>query len=176
MLVLVDLDDGTVVATVEGRRAVVLLKPLAAQGDEWLARAEQVAIDPGTPYAKAVRRLLCHTQLIVDKFRVLRLFGRAVEQVIPAGQKHYLPDRSREGPPPAHAVEPLDGWWREPAVSRNRRKDGSVPARLSDQPADRGRDRGRHREPARRRRRPQGWPVEHGRRVLPGVRVGPIRR
>ena len=54
---LVDLYDGTVVATVEGRSAAGLLKALAAQGDEWLAGVEQVAIDPFTPYAKAVRRL-----------------------------------------------------------------------------------------------------------------------
>lgn len=78
---LVDLDDGTVIATVEGRSAAVLLKALAAQGEEWLAGVEQVAIDPFTPYAKAVRRLLRHTRLIVDKFHVLRLFGRAVDQV-----------------------------------------------------------------------------------------------
>ena len=34
---LVDLDTGTVIATVEGRSAVVLLQALAAQGAEWLA-------------------------------------------------------------------------------------------------------------------------------------------
>ncbi len=58
----------------------MLLKALAAQGEEWLAGVEQVVIDPFTPYAKAIR-LLCHARLIVDKFHVLRLFGRAVDQV-----------------------------------------------------------------------------------------------
>ena len=78
---LVDLDTGTVIATVEGRSAAVLLQALAAQGTEWLARVEQVAIDPFTPYAKAVRHLLPHAVLVVDKFHVLRLFARAVDQV-----------------------------------------------------------------------------------------------
>ncbi len=72
---LVDLDTGTVIATVEGRSATVLLQALAAQGVEWLARVEQVAIDPFTPYAKAVRHLLPHAVLVVDKFHVLRLFA-----------------------------------------------------------------------------------------------------
>jgi transposase len=78
---LVDLDTGTVIATVEGRSAAVLLQALGGQGAEWLARVEQVAIDPFTPYAKAVRHLLPHALLIVDKFHVLRLFARAVDQV-----------------------------------------------------------------------------------------------
>ncbi len=46
---LVDLDTGTVIATVQCRSAAVLLQALAAQGPEWLARVEQVAIDPFTP-------------------------------------------------------------------------------------------------------------------------------
>ncbi len=46
---LVDLDDGTVIATVEGRSAIVLLKALEAQGEAWRAGIEQVAIDPFTP-------------------------------------------------------------------------------------------------------------------------------
>ena len=78
---LVDLEDGTVIATVQGRSAAVLLQALAAQGEEWLAGVEQVAIDPFTPYAKAIRHLLPHARLIVDKFHVLRLFARAVDQV-----------------------------------------------------------------------------------------------
>ena len=63
----------------------VLRIALAAQGDDWLAGVEQVAIDPFTPYAKAIRRLLRHAQLIVDKFHVLRLFARAVDQVVLLG-------------------------------------------------------------------------------------------
>ena len=42
---------------------------------------EQVAIDPFTHYAKAIPHLLPHAVLVVDKFHVLRLFGRAVDQV-----------------------------------------------------------------------------------------------
>ncbi len=78
---LVDLDDGTVIATIEGRSSTVLLQAHAAQGPLWRAGIEQVAIDPFTPYAKAVRLLLPHAWLVVDKFHVLRLFGRAVDQV-----------------------------------------------------------------------------------------------
>ena len=78
---LVDLDDGTVITTVEGRSAVVLLQALAAQGEQWRAGVEQVAIDPFTPYAKAVRHLLPHARLVVDKFHVLRLFARSVDLV-----------------------------------------------------------------------------------------------
>ena len=78
---LVDLDDGTVLLTVEGRSARVLLDALAAQGAEWLAGVEEVAIDPFTPYAKAIRQLVPHARLVVDKFHILRLFARAVDQV-----------------------------------------------------------------------------------------------
>ncbi len=78
---LVDLDDGTVLLTVEGRSARVLLDALAAQGAEWLAGVEEVAIDPFTPYAKAIRQLVPHARLVVDKFHILRLFSRAVDQV-----------------------------------------------------------------------------------------------
>ncbi len=100
---LVDLDTGTVIATVEGRSATHLLQALAAQGVEWLARVEQVAIDPFTPYAKAVRHLLPHAVLVVDKFHVLRLFARLSRP----GPPHRPPDR---GPPrpedrPAVAVD-----------------------------------------------------------------------
>ncbi len=78
---LVDLDDGTVIVTVEGRSAKVLLDALEAQGSAWLAGVQEVAIDPFTPYAKAVRQLVPHARLVVDKFHVLRLFARAVDQV-----------------------------------------------------------------------------------------------
>ena len=78
---LVDLDDGTVIVTVEGRSAKVLLDALEAQGSDWLAAVQEVAIDPFTPYAKAVRQLVPHARLVVDKFHILRLFGRAVDQV-----------------------------------------------------------------------------------------------
>jgi len=78
---LVDLDDGTVIVTVEGRSAKVLLDALEAQGSDWLAGVQEVAIDPFTPYAKAVRQLVPHARLVVDKFHILRLFGRAVDQV-----------------------------------------------------------------------------------------------
>jgi len=78
---LVDLDDGTVLVTVEGRSAKVLLAALEAQGGAWLAGVEQVAIDPFTPYAKAIRHLVPHARLVVDKFHILRLFARAVDQV-----------------------------------------------------------------------------------------------
>ncbi len=78
---LVDLDDGTVLLTVEGRSARILLDALHAQGEAWLAGVEQVAIDPFTPYAKAVRQLVPHARLVVDKFHILRLFARAVDQV-----------------------------------------------------------------------------------------------
>ena len=67
---LVDLDTGAVIATVQGRSAAALLHALAAQGPEWLAQVEQVAIDPFTPYAKAIRHLLPHARLIVDKLHV----------------------------------------------------------------------------------------------------------
>jgi len=78
---LVDLDDGTVLVTVEGRSAKVLLAALEAQGGAWLAGVEEVAIDPFTPYAKAIRLLVPHARLVVDKFHILRLFARAVDQV-----------------------------------------------------------------------------------------------
>ena len=78
---LVDLDDGTVIVTVEGRSAKVLLDALEAQGSDWLAGVQEVAIDPFTPYAKAIRQLVPHARLVVDKFHVLRLFARAVDQV-----------------------------------------------------------------------------------------------
>ena len=78
---LVDLDDGTVIVTVEGRSAKVLLDALQAQGSDWLAAVQEVAIDPFTPYAKAVRQVVPHARLVVDKFHILRLFGRAVDQV-----------------------------------------------------------------------------------------------
>ena len=78
---LVDLDDGTVLVTVEGRSARVLLDALAAQGAAWLAGVEEVAIDPFTPYAKAIRQLVPHARLVVDKFHIIRLFARAVDQV-----------------------------------------------------------------------------------------------
>lgn len=41
----------------------------------------EVAIDPFTTYAKAIRHLVLHARLVVDKFHVLRLFARAVDQV-----------------------------------------------------------------------------------------------
>lgn len=78
---LVDLDTGTTIVTVEGRSARVLVDVLEAQGPVWRAGVTQVAIDPFAPYAAAVRVLLPHAQLIVDKWHVLRLFARAVDQV-----------------------------------------------------------------------------------------------
>lgn len=78
---LVDLDAGTVIATVQGRSAAVLLEALALQGEAWLAGVEQVAIDPFLPYASAIRQLLPNASLVVDKFHVLRLFAKAVDQV-----------------------------------------------------------------------------------------------
>lgn len=81
---LVDLDMGRVIATVEGRSAKVLLQAFAAEGEAWLARVEQVAIDPFTPYANAIRHLLPDAVLVVGKFHKLRLFARAVDPGPPA--------------------------------------------------------------------------------------------
>jgi transposase len=78
---LVDLDAGTVIVTVEGRSQQVLLDALAAQGAGWLAGVAQVAIDPFAAYAAAVRRLVPNARLVVDKWHILRLFARAVDQV-----------------------------------------------------------------------------------------------
>jgi len=78
---LVDLDTGTVLVTVKGRSAKVLLGVLEAQGAAWRAGIVEVAIDMYAPYAAAVRRLLGHATLVVDKWHVIRLFARAVDQV-----------------------------------------------------------------------------------------------
>ena len=43
-----------------GRSAVVVLQALAAQGEEWLAGMELVALDPFTRHSKAIRHLLLH--------------------------------------------------------------------------------------------------------------------
>lgn len=78
---LVDLDDGTVIATVEGRNASVLATALAGFPAWWRDGVAEVAIDPYAPYAAAVRRLLPGAVLVVDKFHVLRLFAAAVDAV-----------------------------------------------------------------------------------------------
>ncbi len=94
---LVDLDDVTVIATVEGRSAIVLPKALEAKGETWRTDIKRVAIDRFTPYAKAVRGLLPHARSIVDKLHVLRVFAWAVDQARPpsgppgqAGQRSPL--------------------------------------------------------------------------------------
>jgi hypothetical protein len=75
---LVDLDDGTVIATVEvaaRRSSAGPGLPKARTGGRGGAGGHR----PFTPYAKAVRHPLPHARLVVDKFHVLRLFARSVD-------------------------------------------------------------------------------------------------
>ncbi|MEU8252419.1 ISL3 family transposase, partial [Nonomuraea sp. NPDC048916] len=73
--------DQGLLGQVEGRGCEEVIAWLAAQPESWRAQIEVVAIDMSASYAKAVREILPHAQLVVDPFHVVQAATKMVAAV-----------------------------------------------------------------------------------------------
>jgi transposase len=98
----VDLDGAQgLLGQVLGRAAADVTGWLDAQGEEFCAGVEFVAIDPCPAYRRAVTDRLPHAQIVVDHFHLVRLANAAVTAV---RQRVTWRNRNRRG-------RKIDGEW-----------------------------------------------------------------
>lgn len=79
--VVYDLDAGTLLWVGEGRSADCLGAFLAELSDDCAAGIQAVALDMSPAFAKAVREHLPDAAIVHDRFHVMQLYAKAVDQV-----------------------------------------------------------------------------------------------
>lgn len=100
--VLVDLADGTVLDVVEGRSKAVLTGWLSKQTDTWRDGVRIAALDPAAPYRAALtdpRVGLANAQLVVDRFHIVKLANKALDDCRRRVQNETYGHRGRAGEP-----------------------------------------------------------------------------
>jgi transposase len=81
MSTFVDADTGRVLGVVDGRDSAAIGAWLAARSPAWRERVEVVAIDPSTPFRKAITEHLPHAALSVDAVHLVKLANDALTAV-----------------------------------------------------------------------------------------------
>jgi transposase len=95
----VDLNAGRLLDVVQDRTATAVQRWIAAQPVGWREGVTTAAIDPYQGYATALRRLLPHTEVVVDHFHVIRLGNAVVDEARRRVQQQTLGHRGRKGDP-----------------------------------------------------------------------------
>jgi transposase len=95
----VDLDRGRLLDVVQDRTAMAVQRWIASQPVGWRDGVATAAIDPYQGYATALRRLLPHTEVVVDHFHVIRLGNAVVDEARRRVQQQTLGHRGRKGDP-----------------------------------------------------------------------------
>lgn len=81
LTVVVDLERGRVIWTAEGQSAATLGRFFALIGSEERNRIEVVSMDMDAAFEKAVREHLPNAKIVFDRFHVVQLLGKAVDEV-----------------------------------------------------------------------------------------------
>lgn len=95
LTVVVDHDRGRVIWAAEGKSAETLTEFFDLLGPERCAAIEVVSIDMSAAYQKAVRAAVPHAEIAFDKFHLVRLAHRAVDEVRRALVRGLDPEERR---------------------------------------------------------------------------------
>lgn len=80
-IVFTDLDTGTILDVVDGRRGKAVTTWLAQRPEHWKRNITYVAMDMSAEFRKAIRESLPEAQVSVDQFHVVQLTNRMVTAV-----------------------------------------------------------------------------------------------
>ena len=80
-IVFTDLDTGTILDVVDGRRGKAVTTWLAQRPEQWKRNIDYVAMDMSAEFRKAIRDSLPEAQVSVDHFHVVQLTNRMVTAV-----------------------------------------------------------------------------------------------
>lgn len=94
LTVVIDHDRGRVIWAAEGKSSETLLAFFRALTPEQLAGIELVSLDMSAAYIKALREALPHAKIAFDKFHLVQLAQKALDQVR-RELLHTLPDDQR---------------------------------------------------------------------------------
>jgi len=95
----VDLARPRLLDVVADRTGAAVDSWLARRPVEWLAGIDQVALDPHRGYSNGLTATLPHSTMVVDRFHVVGLANRAVDDVRRRVQQETLGHRGRSGDP-----------------------------------------------------------------------------
>ncbi|MDT0499331.1 transposase, partial [Algiphilus sp. W345] len=79
--VVYDLESGALLWVGDGRTADTLSQFLAELSEDTAAGIQAVAIDMSAAFAKAVREQLPQASIVHDRFHVMQLYSKAIDQV-----------------------------------------------------------------------------------------------